>query len=362
MDRYQGSARATWMVSHSRRMTHVLKAGVEAERLVHERTWAGTGRTRARGGSLGGYVQTTSSFLNERVTLTGGLRYDVQSLEAGTEGQASLTRHLLSPRLGLAAVPGSEFRTKLFAHYGRYRGRVPLGLLDGTVNGEPRRTGLDPELTPTSHHELVVGVEREVLNYLRLSASYLRRRLDSGVTVMASDGRDTVLVVNPGTGLAAALPEARRSYDALVLSANHTFAEGWMGHLSYTASRLRGNHRGPGALPSSASGPLPEDRPHVLRAYGARELRLTRTLTLIPGLSYLGGSGTPVEGTSARTPWVHSLDLHLGAHWRRRPYEEEVSFRLDAFNVFNAQAATRLVPVRYQPPRQLRLGVRYTFD
>jgi hypothetical protein len=95
------------------------------------------------------------------------------------------------------------------------------------------------------------------------------------------------------------------------------------------------------------------DRTHVLRTYGAQELRVARYLFLTPGLSYLGASGTPVAaGLETRTPWVHSVDAHLGARWQlKRGSKDSVSFNLDAFNVFS---------FRHQPPRQVRLGLRYT--
>ncbi len=202
-----------------------------------------------------------------------------------------------------------------------------------------------------------------------MSATYTHRGLDSGLASLRTDSRGSVVLVNPGSGLGASLPRAERTYDAVTLEHHRDSADECLkGLVSYTRSWLRGNHGGPWDGVAGASGPLPGDRPHVLRVYGALEVDvpLHYSLSLHSGLSYVGASGTPVADGRSRRPWLHNVDARLVLSWNPRR-EERVSFTLDAFNLFSSQAATQvevrdsdLVPVRYQPPRQLRLGLRYT--
>ncbi|AKJ04787.1 outer membrane receptor protein involved in Fe transport [Archangium gephyra] len=177
------------------------------------------------------------------------------------------------------------------------------------------------------------------------------------------------------------------------------------------------------SLMRNRSGLLPYDRTHSLKLFGARELHLTRELSASLGLSYLGCSGTPINylgnhwlfgqgntfilargSTGERTPWIHVIDSNVGVNYRLGE-DKVLSFTLDVFNLFNFQAATRVdelytnaavlpletpvaageltpdmiqrssggslsqadvnpgfkQPLQYQPPRQVRLGLRYTF-
>lgn len=345
LDQYQGSARATWFLPRGWG-THTLEAGLEAEHAIYSRTSSSV---------LGGFVQDSWA-LNNYFTVNGGVRYDVQWL--GTEAEGSAGIALFSPRVGLAVDPSASGRAKLFIHYGKYPGLVPLGLLDrANVDGSvpvPAPTVIDPELRPLSSTEAVAGVAYEAFYMTRVAATYTHRELDSGLASLRGASSDSVVLVNPGSGYGSALPKAERTQDAVTLEVNREFAGGWLAHLSYTWLRLRGNT----AVPWGAT--LPLDRPHTFKAHGAREFHFGNSLSASLGLAWFGSSGAPVEGQAARTPWVHTVDARLGAHWRLDK-EQVVSFNLDAFNVLNFQAATRLAPVRYQPPRQVRLGVRYSF-
>ncbi|WP_255208440.1 MULTISPECIES: hypothetical protein [unclassified Myxococcus] len=83
----------------------------------------------------------------------------------------------------------------------------------------------------------------------------------------------------------------------------------------------------------------------------------------IVGLAYLGAAGTPREADSTRTPWVHTIDAQLSARHGTAD-QHLVTLSIDAFNLLNAQAVLReetLLPLQYQAPRQLRLGVRFAF-
>ncbi len=360
VDTFQGNVQAMWNAPPAALGNFFLKVAVDAE----HSTFTPEGEAIPwRSGVLGGSVQA-QWVVSQRVTVNGGLRYDVQRL-SGEDTRVSSQR--LSPHVGLIVAPWQHGRTKLFAFHRSASGLVPLGLLTGATP-EPNPVEVDPALELPVSRELGVGLESEVLPEVRLAASFTHRTLGAGVGFLSNEDGAGGVLVNPGSGLASGLPEAERTYDAVKLALTRDFKWGWMGHVSYTGSRLHGNHAGPGAPAAGASGPLPWDRPHVLRAYGARDVLVARYLFLTPGLSYLGASGTPVAGLEARTPWVHSVDAHLGARWQlQRGRKDSVSLNLDAFNVFNFQAATRLEPrdaglvaTRHQPPRQVRLGLRYT--
>ncbi|NMO17233.1 TonB-dependent receptor [Pyxidicoccus fallax] len=358
VDRYQVHARATWLAYWP--VTHVMEAGVDSEWLVHERPGAKT-----PGQVFSGYVQD-SAFFGNRLTLNVGARYDVQRIEEA--GQDPITRARLSPRVGLIVDPWGNGRMKVFAHYGKFQGLIPLGLLDAPAPTED--VTVDPDLEPLSSREVVAGLEYEVLRNVVLGATYTHRRLENGLALVPRADGGGVVLGNPGSGLASDSPRAVRNQDAVTMELRIPYRNRWVGQASYTWSKLTGNYVSPfsawdGLTPRQR---LPLDRPHVLRILGARQFDLDRLRKWRAdvGASYLGASGLLLE-SGERTPWVHSFDVYLGARYAVRK-EQDVAFRLDVFNVLNAQEPaqveqrdTALEPVRYQAPRQVRLGVRYEF-
>ncbi|WP_051256643.1 TonB-dependent receptor [Cystobacter fuscus] len=450
MERYQASAQATWLLQLAG--THVLRWGVDGEfdRVsslpgggeVIIRSDRATGflqdstlspEERYTNNLLGGFVQDSWT-LSNRVTVNAGVRYDTP------EGALTFAlRDQLSPRIGLVVEPLAQGGMKLFAHYAKYRGQLPLGLMEVAFPpGAGDLMPVDPSLLPPSSTELVAGAEYEVLSDTRLSAYYTHRRLDSAIEVLDIDSYASAFLGNPGLGLADHLPKAERTYDGVTLVLSRTFRDGWLAQASYTWSRLYGNYVGPvredgTVFPSDLGfsyplenqrGLLPYDRPHTLKLFGARVFHLTREVSASLGLSYLGRSGTPINylgghamygrdkvfilprGSSGeRTPWVHNIDSNVGVNYRLGG-DTVVSFTLDVFNLFNFQRATRVDelyanehvlpletpvpdggfvtpgmiktvggepltpdkvnrnfkrPLAYQAPRQVRLGLRYTF-
>lgn len=355
-DHVQANTRLTYL--RSALGTHVIKAGVDTELLT------ATSDSRATGRVLGGFVQDSWNILNQ-FTLNAGLRYDVQWLRAGDGAPTQrLGGSPLSPRLGLVVDPWVNGRMKVFANVAKYQSLVPLGLLTSPA----RRVTVDPDLAPPSSRELVVGADYELLFYNRVGASYTHRRLDTALQYLPLGDGSGVLLGNPGAGLASDTPKEERTYDAVTLELSRLFSEGWLAQLSYTWARLRGD--APGLVPLPSEPDLTSDpaslallgRTHTLKANMARELSLTRELTLDAGLSYLGVSGTPLDG-GGRTPWVHTVDAHLGAGYRLSR-DTRVAFSLDVFNLLNTREATRVeggLPLQYQTPRQVRLGARYAF-
>ncbi|QSQ22499.1 TonB-dependent receptor [Pyxidicoccus parkwayensis] len=357
VDRYQANARATWLVN-GLGGTHVMKAGVDSEWLAYERPGA---RTPSQ--VFGGFAQDSASFSN-RITLNVGARYDVQRIDEASGGHITSAR--LSPRVGLVLDPMANGRMKVFLHYGRFQGLIPLGLMDATTD-----VTLDPDLEPLSSRETLAGLEYEVLAQLIFAANYTHRTLEDGLALVPRTDGSGVVLANPGSGLAADSPRAARDYDAATVELRRRFMESWQAQVSYTWSRLTGNYVSPftewDGLASMQR--LPMDRTHVIRLYGARELRFAslRRWRGEVGASYLGASGLLLDGEGKRTPWMQSLDAYLDVQYALSR-DQGLTFRLDVFNVLNSQeplqaerSDTSLSAVRYQPPRQVRLGVRYDF-
>jgi hypothetical protein len=451
VDRYQANAQATWELDLPGLLGFtVLKAGVDAEHLDSEQVrslfWNGEDspleQTSQYGrDTLGGFVQDSWTLAN-RVTVNAGVRYDAQWLNTPRDPRTFVLGQQFSPRVGLVVDPLATEYMKFFAHYAKYRGQMPLALLNGLFPSSTGFEPVDPGLLPPSSSELVAGAGFEVRPFLQLLATYTHRELDSVIENLdRDDDISPSFLGNPGLGLARDFPKAERTHDAVTVALNRTFADGWFAQASYTWSRLYGNYAGtfrPGLgwgepvlrsdfdFPSSLanrSGPLPNDRTHTVEVFGAKQFSFTHKLSASLGVSYRGLSGTPINylgghprsgmgetfvlprgSTGERTPWVHTLDSNLGVSYRLAGHNV-VSLTLEAFNVFNFQAVTRvnehytyahvlplearmgpgaltpdrvqrtngtpltasdvnpefLKPTQYQPPRQVRIGLRYTF-
>ncbi|HZH76909.1 MAG TPA: TonB-dependent receptor, partial [Archangium sp.] len=384
VERYQANAQASWLLKLAG--THLLEAGVDADLPTSTRTWSFPGGVTIRDppGSappvqqlsqtsrystrlLGGFVQDSWLLFN-RVTLNAGLRYDTQWLYTKEGELAVVLGHQLSPRVGLVVDPTARGRMKLFAHYAKYPGQLPLNMMQWAFPARlSKAAGVDPGLVPPSSSELVAGAEYQVLRATRLSATYVHRRLDSVVEGMSRDDGNTYFLGNPGMGLASTFPKAERTYGAVTVALSRVFTEGWLAQASYTWSRLEGNYTGPllGEFQmlshtQNRSGLLPYDRTHSLKLFGARAFHFTPALSANLGLSYRGRSGTPFNylgghlfigpgetfilprGSSGeRTPWIHTLDSNVGLTYRLGG-SKAVSLTVDVFNLFNFQEATRV--------------------
>lgn len=111
------------------------------------------------------------------------------------------------------------------------------------------------------------------------------------------------------------------------------------------------------SLTTNRDGPLPGDRTHSFKAFGAREFNLTRTTSLNVGGGYRSRSGTPLNylgahprrsgsetfilprGSAGRLPWVHNIDTRVSVN-QKLSGDYVLSMSLDVFNVFNFQQYT----------------------
>ncbi len=236
------------------------------------------------------------------------------------------------------------------------------------------RVPVDPNIRAQSSDEFVLGGEYEVL-LGRVGLTYTKRYLNDVIEDMSRDNARTFFLGNPGKGYSTDFPEARRDYDAVNLYYTKAFSNGWLAQASYTWSSLRGNYSGlfradtgqlsPNltrdfdilSLTTNRYGPLPGDRSHAFKVFGAKEFQLTRATSLNVGGGYRARSGSPLNylgfhpqysgsetfilprGSAGRLPWVHNVDGHVGIN-QRLTGNYTLSLTLDVFNLFNFQQVT----------------------
>ncbi|MEJ7732822.1 MAG: TonB-dependent receptor [Polyangiaceae bacterium] len=240
-------------------------------------------------------------------------------------------------------------------------------------------TPVDADLKPQASDEILVGGEFEAFADARLGASWTHRYMVNIIEDMSVDQASTYFIGNPGQGIASAFPEASRIYDAVTLYLYKTFKNQWLGQASYTISYLRGNYAGlfrpetaqldPNSnadfdipvLTQNRQGPLPGDRTHEIKVFGAKDFDLGKRMQLQLGLRVNARSGEPTSvlgaedvigyggdevfilqrGAGERLPWIFSVDPHVGWGFELGK-DSALTLYMDVFNVFNFQGVTRI--------------------
>ncbi|HMJ53923.1 MAG TPA: TonB-dependent receptor [Polyangiaceae bacterium] len=241
------------------------------------------------------------------------------------------------------------------------------------LSGDGHPTPIDPNIKPQSSDEIVAGGEYEIVRDARVGVSYTKRWMNYVIEDMSRDEAATYFIGNPGYGTSTDFPKPRRDYDAVTLYFTKVFAEDWLAQASYTASYLRGNYAGlfrpetqqldPNinsdfdlrSLLTNRDGPLPGDRTHQVKLYGAKDWILTPEHHVTTGVSFRGKSGTPTgyfgshpqygldeafilpRGSGERNPWEFGADLALGYRFQIDK-DKSVQATVDIFNLFNFQA------------------------
>lgn len=152
-------------------------------------------------------------------------------------------------------------------------------------------------------------------------------------------------------------------------------SHGWIGQASYTLSWLRGNYSGlfrpedqqfdPHQsadfdikdLYINRVGPLPGDRRHFIKLFGAKQIDLPPGFGYVmPGIAVRAYSGEPTNflgaygpyidnvyvekrGSGERLPWTTSIDLRL-AYGIKLDKDRSISLTVDIFNLFNFQSVS----------------------
>jgi len=206
-------------------------------------------------------------------------------------------------------------------------GNPLLLILDWRV---PSFDSTDPDLKPVSQDEFSGGVEKLLMENVSFTARFVYKHLrymieDVGVFVPgvgeeyfeANPGFGYTLHEGNGTGKMDAkypeTPKAKRDYYGLNLSVDKRLSNNWLAGFSYTWSRLQGNCSGLAAADefgrvapyiermfdnwsmaitkdlSYLDGPLPTDRTHFFKFYGAYTFPFRLTLGTVINVM----SGTP---------------------------------------------------------------------
>lgn len=209
--------------------------------------------------------------------------------------------------------------------------------------------------------------------------------------------------------------QAKRTYTAIDLFAEHPFRNSWYGKLNYTWSRSKGNTEGQTKsdnaqtdvaatstwdtpeLMQNSYGTLPNDRTHQIKAYGFYEVNPQ----FIVGGNFLAASGRPKNcfgnhptidpsydygsvyfycngksaprGTNGQLPWDVRFDMNLVY----KPQQlKGLSLKFDIFNVFNKQTAQTVEEtynagnevnnlygrvISYTAPRTMKLTAEYNY-
>jgi hypothetical protein len=254
--------------------------------------------------------------------------------------------------------------------------------------------------------EVVAGGQYQIVPDLVVGVSFVYRWLGRAIEDMsAPTGQGPSLLANPGTGSVsqerlqqleqnvarnptpqnqkalddavvqayiADQPKPTRTYKAVQFQVAKRFVRRLFVTGSYTYSSLRGNYTGLYAADTDQRdpnlstqydvrgimvnryGPLPNDRPHLIRLDGYYVFTLGRS-NLTTGLSFVGRSGQPLNalgrnsgtgqldtfvvprGSAGRTPFFTQFDLHLGYRRSLGPKMSAEAF-IDIFNVFDQRA------------------------
>jgi hypothetical protein len=201
------------------------------------------------------------------------------------------------------------------------------------------------------------------------------------------DGTKEHIVLTPQdmANRIGSFPKSKREYTALDFFAEHPFDGKWYGKINYTWSKSKGNTEGqlnsdfgqadPGAtltddhyeLTVGANGLLPNNRTHVIKAFGFYSLtpewgfggnvfiasgRPKNCIGSYPTIDPATGqpnilgaqdygnayffckSAPSPRGSAGELPWQSSVDLNVTFKPQPLP---GVSFKIDVFNVFNTQ-------------------------
>ncbi|MDH7513915.1 MAG: hypothetical protein QHH14_13290, partial [Clostridiales bacterium] len=261
----------------------------------------------------------------------------------------------------------------------------------------------DPDWKPTSQSEYTLGAEKMLMENLSATVRFVRKHLRyimEDVGVITTKG-EVYFETNPGYGYSQTgtaeypidprfwkCPKAKREYYALNFSLDKRLANNWLAGLSYTWSRLVGNTAG---LASSdeygrvspyvertfdvwhmaytkdgklLDGPLPTDRTHFLKLYGA----YTFPFRLTVGTVINAYSGTPFTErwnvivdtwfpfnrgyyrddngnlVNMRTPFVWFANAYAEYNLKLGKYM--LNFNVNVDNAFNTDVARRLYESR----------------
>jgi len=207
-------------------------------------------------------------------------------------------------------------------------------------------------------------------------------------------------------------PHVMRKYYALDTYLEHPFDGTWQGRITYTFSKSYGNTEGQvksdisqddiaatvdwdfPELMDYASGRLPNDHRHQIKAYGTwqvnPEWNVSGILQMASGAPnsceglygteqsapayggnnyhWCGGNPAPY-GSAGTTPWTHILSVNT--EYRPAFADHKLAFNINIYNLLNEQKPVRLNPSysanlykrveSWETPRYVRFGITYDY-
>jgi len=275
----------------------------------------------------------------------------------------------------------------------------------------PAFNAIAPDIKPMSTSLLTVAADYQLGSHTVLRAAYVHNNLRQTIEDIGAivNGNAVYSIGNPGEGAAAFMapsgattqpiptPKPLRVYDAMEISVNRRFTNGWFLNGSYVLSRLWGNYTGladsdevitptlgssfsvpqqqagnivrPGTNTTTAwdldeivfdshghlnvTGRLPTDRPNVVKLNGSYFFKFGTEI----GSFFYVGSGTPIStyvnttngiaafvngrGDMGRTPVLSHTD-GMVAHELKFGETMRLRFEFNAINVFNEKTALHI--------------------
>ncbi|HUH04388.1 MAG TPA: carboxypeptidase regulatory-like domain-containing protein, partial [Kofleriaceae bacterium] len=378
------------------------------------------------------------------ITLNYGLRYEEQRLRYAEALQdtddpftgvyrgknAMVIQNMWAPRLGALYDWTKEGRSKVYGHWGRFYESIPMQINDRSFGGEtlylqdydsatqcgPAVDGIGgpsgpgctnagqvaangetifgsgvliaPDIKGQFLDELILGIEYEVLEDLKVGLAYKDRRLGRILEDVSVDNADTYILANPGEvpqgaiddlerdlmGLRGCEPSCtpeqqteinqlanqidqfkkirifdkpRRDYKAIELTATKRFSQRFFMQGSYTYSRTQGNYPGlfsadngqvdPNIssqfdlieLLSNRDGPLPQDRPHYIKVDGYYVFDFKKAGSLTTGVRFRALSGTPNNALGRHYLYgINEAFLLPRGSMPRSPFDQGVDIKL----------------------------------
>ena len=382
------------------------------------------------GGNL--YQHSPSIFLQDSwqiirsLSIHGGIRWDAQFLYGANGDLRQKINVPVQPRAGFTFVPNEDGSQKISGSYGRFAQELSLqepvwsmtdegGYYIIIYDHDPRISKAGGDTTFGGPHllynpredilydqyfdEFSLGYERSISENFLVSVQGVYRTLREAISG----------IYNPGKGIQAGLPRAKRNYEALSITIEHRKGEHFNFLASYVLSRDYGNYGGlfdaighfmypnTSSLPSDLEqvqksiGPLPNDRTHVFKFSGSYKF----SFGLTAGIVFLAESGTPLSeiasgsdnyffianrGSAGRTPSTWDLNARLIYelpylyNWntrlildishiasQRKPVDVDQNRYLISLDGTFYPSPTYGQVYRYQPAMSVRLGMEVNF-
>ena len=321
----------------------------------------------------------------------------------------------------------------------------------------------DTKLKPMNQDEIILGFQKALTKNWNFGFKYVQRKINDGMDdfcghypmeqwaadnnypdAFGTIGLAQCIIVNPGRDVTLKMDLAgdgklvektipasyfrlakyERKYNAIELTLERPFDGQWSLNASYTWSKSRGTAEGYvqsnlnqedagitqdfdfGSFTDGAKGYLPNDRRHVLKAYGVYAIndqwriggnavvasgRPKSCIGFVPDTvpdfaesgnytsasSYYCQGKLGQRGAAGRTPWTSSFDLQVS--YMPKVATGRLTLTADVFNIFNSQRPTETnevgdysrndtraslnygLPTAFQSPRTVRLSARYEF-